>query len=67
LYKAWFFPSLDEVLSSQPAEAEFIRKCWETDCADFERVLPLLPDLQREWIHSTLTRFTPGIPWLSRF
>jgi hypothetical protein len=67
LYKAWFYPSMEEMLQSQPSEADFIRKCWETDCKDFETVLPLLSKAQKEWIHTILTKFTPEIPWLKRF
>ena len=40
---------------------------WETDCRDFETALPLLSKAQKEWIHTTLTRHTPEIPWLKRF
>lgn len=67
LYKAWFYPSMEQTLQDQPAEAEFIRKCWITDCKDFQVALPLLSFTQREQLFTMLTKFTPSIPWLEKF
>jgi len=67
LYKAWFFPSMEQALQDMPSEADFMRKCWETDCRDFQTALPLLAEKQREQLRGWLQRFTPGIPWLASF
>lgn len=67
LYKSWFYPSMEQVIRDMPSEADFLRKCWETDCRDFQIALPLLSERQKQQLYQLLNTFTPGIPWLQSF
>jgi hypothetical protein len=67
LYKAWFFPTMDQAIKDMPTEADFLRKCWSTDCSDFDSASPLLSKTQSAQLKELLHKFTPGIPWLGHF
>lgn len=65
LYKAWFFPHLEVIIKDLPiTEKNYILKCWETDCHDFQKIWPLLNLNQKKVLQHLLQTHTPGIPWL---
>ncbi|MEI8026617.1 MAG: hypothetical protein WCI18_09735 [Pseudomonadota bacterium] len=65
LFKAWFFPNMEKTIGDAPQEEEFLRKCWQVDCRDFETVLPFLSASQRDMLTGWLKEYVPGIPWLT--